>query len=127
MTANPTAPFTEDQRLKDAILYVLQNAHVGRASAITHERLTAHLASHGFSEITERPVRQAIEELRNQDDDGALICAASGVGVYLAATLNEVQDFTDRELRSRARSLLTTARRQRQAANRKFGGQARLF
>ncbi len=117
----------DDDRLKAAVLRVLQAAHVGRQQAVTHKDLTDHLRAHGFRGLKERTVRQAIEDLRNQDDDGALICAASGAGVYFAATLQEVHEFTQNELRARARTMLATARRQRQAANRKFGGQARLF
>lgn len=56
-----------------------------------------------------------------------LVCAASGDGVYIAGSLEEVNEFTERELRSRARSLLTTARTLRRAAIHHFGAQRRLF
>ena len=84
------------------------------------------LASRGRPTITNREMRAIIAEMRLR---GALICSTGGRGggYWLADSLDDVLDFTNRELRSRALNLLVTARAMRREARRQFGGQMNYF
>ena len=121
-------PYSEDERLKQAVRTVLEGSHVGRAKAISNADLTTYLANHGFTgldnESTSRAVRLAIKSLR--DDDGVVICGASGDGVYIAASPEEVDEFIERELKPRIQSLSHTAAKLNEAKVHQFGAQQRL-
>ena len=70
----------------------------------------------------ERKIRNMVRELRRE---GALICSTGGTkgGYWIPETLPEVLYFIATELISRAMDLLVTAKRMKDAAFRKFGGQ----
>ena len=88
--------------------------------------INASLVYRGDPTITNREMRAVIAEMRLR---GALICSTGGRGggYWLADNLDDVLDFTNRELRSRALNLLVTARAMRREARRQFGGQMNYF
>lgn len=99
-----------DAGLDRAVLSVLQK-RVGEKMAIQKADLLFNLNSTGFGsrlshETFERQVRRCIVELRNA---GQLICSSSGGGgYYLAADMNEFDEFIEREYRGRIRELQGT-------------------
>lgn len=74
----------------------------------------------------DRRIRNIIRELRR---NGALICSTGGTqgGYWIPTSLKEVMVFIAKELVSRAMDLLVTAKRMKDAAVRKFGGQSFLW
>lgn len=101
-----------------ALLRVL-SFHTGRASAISRGELVQALKSHGFR-LHERAVRSLINELRKQ---GQPICSTGGEdgGYWLAANWDELNDYLDREVHSRAMDLLEQEKALRTTGERLWG------
>lgn len=78
---------------------------------------------HGFRLRDHRSIRDAVKELRRA---GELICSQGGFGHWMAENLEQVKEYTSKELRGKALDLMVTARRQRLAAIDRFGGQMRM-
>lgn len=104
--------------LDRAILRVL-SFHIGKERAIGRYALVRILQPQGF-DASERQVRQTIHDLRRA---GNLICSMPGEsgGYYLAASLEEFQEFIDRELHPKAIDLLETEKAMRAAAKIEYG------
>ncbi len=75
---------------------------------------------HGHGLRDHRSIRDAIKDLRRS---GSLICSLGGVGHWVAESREDVYDYVNAELRAKAKDLLFTARKQREAAINYFGGQ----
>ena len=67
-----------------------------------------------------------INHLRN---DGHLICSCGGIngGYWMAENLNDIQEFINKELRSRAYDMLKTAQRMEHSAIAQFGSQIQFI
>ncbi len=98
----------------------IMGAHVGPENAISVDDLDRQLKMH---EKEVQNVRQTIHDMRQK---GYLV-SSSPTGYFLPRNLNEAMDYIDTQLRTPARDILQTVRRQRQAAREHFGGQLSLF
>lgn len=106
--------------LNRAILRVM-SFHVGRGNAIPRVDLVDELAKAGFDHRKEdRPVRLSINQLRKA---GLLICSTGGRqgGYFMASSIQEVEDYLDVEVRSRAMDLLEQEKAMKQAAEKTWG------
>ncbi len=101
--------------LKLAILEILKD-HKSRTSAIDRRRLGIEVLREVGYVISDREIREAIQELRGEDPRGAIIMSSSGAsGYWLAQSIQEIQAHY-REERSRALSILVRIRAQLQLA-----------
>lgn len=105
--------------LKDRVLSMLEEQHVGRKHAIKARHLAQKLGER------ERVVRAAISEARK---GGALILSAISppYGYFVAETVEEWQEFRNSNLRSRALDILETDKAMAEAARRRFGPAVQL-
>lgn len=78
--------------------------YVGEENAISRKKLLGKT-----TRLTDRELRLVIKHLRN---DGCLICSRGGIGggYWMAANLEELMNFINKELRSRALDMLRTAK-----------------
>lgn len=109
------------QGRKVALLSLLENRHVGKELAITADILASM-----FGDSTDRPTRLAIQALRNS---GHLILSSSHgeyKGYFMAATLNEYEEFRHQNFRARAMSILVTDKEMAHEARKKFGESVQL-
>jgi len=104
--------------LDRAMLRVL-SFHIGHGNVISRGRLVAELANCGF-QVHEREARACINLLRK---DGIAICSTGGGegGYWLAADQDELEEFIQKEMDSRAMDLLEQARAMRAAAEKRWG------
>jgi hypothetical protein len=104
--------------LERAMLRLL-SFHQGREKAIGREALVLELARLGFR-VSEREARLQINLLRKA---GHPICSTGGTdgGYWLAADWNELQEYIDREIHSRAMDLLEQEQALRAEAERRWG------
>ena len=104
--------------LDRAILRVL-SFHVGRSLAISRGDLVVAVAQHGFF-VHERQARAAINLLRKA---GQAICSTGGEdgGYWLAAGWDELLEYLEREIHSRAMDLLEQEGALRRAAEMRWG------
>lgn len=108
------------------LLRILQE-RVGRDKALSRSGLLALVQRMpGCSKLSDRQMRQVINGLRIA---GQLICAAAGDegGYYLAATWEELDEYLQREVHSRAMDLLEQEKALRQAGERQWGAYSRQF
>ena len=77
----------------------------------------------GMSPSEERKFRLIVADLRN---DGYLICSGAD-GYYLAETLEDVLEFTAREIDARIADLSKTKKAMTENARRVFGAQTRMI
>jgi hypothetical protein len=106
---------------KGALLAYLIENHVGKEKAIK-----AFDIQYLFGDSTDRPTRLAIQELRNE---GHLILSnahGENKGYYMAASLEEYQEFRQYNFRSRAMSILVTDKAMATAARQQFGDAVQL-
>lgn len=97
--------------LKLAILEILSD-HKSRTSAIDRRRLGVEVLREVGYVISDREIREAIQERRSSDSRGALIMSSSGAsGYWMAQNIQEIQAHY-REERSRALSILVRIRAQ---------------
>jgi hypothetical protein len=111
----------------DSALLKILNFHEGYERSIKKPVLMAALKSHGFGSVHERVVRLTINQLRKQ---GHLICSKGGPngGYWVAQDWDEVTEFCERELHSRAMDLLQTESALKSSAQKKWGApQYKLF
>jgi hypothetical protein len=89
--------------LDRAMLRVL-TFHVGRSTAISRSDLVKALKAHGFA-VHERAARVMINQMRKE---GYPICSTGGEegGYWLASGWNELNEYIDHEIHSRAMDLL---------------------
>lgn len=81
--------------------------HVGKENAAGKPELLAQLARTGFP-VSERQLRAAIVNLRKE---GKLICSSSGEGgYYLAASIEEYNEFALVEYRAKIADMAETIR-----------------
>lgn len=115
--------------LAHLITQVLSN-HVGQENRIRRDALRSRVMSllpRGSKNISDREMRQTIEELRRTDDMGALICSSSGSGGYwISADLDELLE-SYREERRRAINILVTIRARLKRGRRVLSGQRKLL
>ncbi len=115
--------------LPNAVLKVLAK-HIGQPNRIRRDPLRSEvmgLMSRGEKNISDRVLRQSIEDLRRTDDQGALICSSSGGGGYwLASSLDELLE-SYREERRRGINILVTVRSRLNRGRRVLSGQRRLM
>lgn len=115
--------------LQHAVIKVLSK-HIGQPNRIRRDKLRSELMGilpRGERTISDREMRQAIEELRRTDDMGALICSSSGGGGYwLAVDLDELLE-SYREERRRAINILVTIRARLHRGRRVLSGQRKLL
>ena len=104
--------------LDRALLRVL-GFHVGRSTAIGRGELVQALKIHGFK-VHERAVRAMINELRKQ---GVAICSTGGEegGYWLAANWEELNEYIEHELHSRAMDLMEQEGALRREAEKRWG------
>jgi hypothetical protein len=109
-----TLPMGLERAVARVLLY-----HIGRERAISREGLVAALAMSGFK-VSEREARAAINELRKQ---GRPICSTGGEkgGYWWAANWEELNEYIERELHSRAMDLLEQERALRAEAEKEWG------
>jgi len=104
--------------LKDNVLSILES-HVGAGTAIKAGDIARALGLRG--KYADRPVREAIKELRR---DGYLIISSvrKPYGYFLAASEEEWKAFRDSNLKPRALDILETASAMGRAAQERWGG-----
>ena len=102
-----------------ALLRIL-SYHVGEEKAIKKPELMSQLANSGFRLDDDRPVRALINHLRK---GGHMICSKGGVsgGYWIAGKREEMEEFLERELHSRAMDLLEQERALRESMKEKWG------
>jgi len=88
----------------DRFLIRLMGFHIGEANAISRSDLLREINNSCFN-ISDRSLRVLINSLRKS---GHAICSKGGIqgGYYLASSYEELEDFIQRELHSRAMDLL---------------------
>lgn len=104
------------------ILRILQ-ARVGRDQALPRARLLVLVHNMpNCRTVSDRQLRAAINQLRK---DGNLICSAGGEegGYYSPASWDELDDYLQRELHSRAMDMLEQEKALKRAAERRWGPQ----
>lgn len=102
--------------LERSILSILR-FHVGKENAISKPQLLADLKNMGMHS-NERQARAAIVELRKH---GHLICSSSGEGgYYVAATIEEYQEFAQVEYRAKIIDMSETLRQMDDGARSMF-------
>jgi hypothetical protein len=116
-----------DPGAERAVLRVL-GFHIGRENAVGREALVMAVHKLGFP-VHERVVRACINQLRK---DGNMICSTGGFdgGYWIARDWEELNEYLDRELRSRVKDLAEQMRALEQEGNRKWGPysmQGKLF
>jgi hypothetical protein len=75
----------------------LISAHIGHDHAIKRGILLTTLQARGW-DISDRQMRLALEEVRNNIDDGAWICSCmDGDGYYRAGNLAELREYLTSE------------------------------
>ena len=117
--------------LVGAIQFVLNN-HQGRDNAITRQDLCKTLAltpGLGGGKNFDRVVRASINQMRK---DGLPICSTGGKngGYFMASSADELGEYLEAEVRSRAMDLLEQYRAMMDGARRYFpneSGQLALF
>jgi len=104
--------------LERAVLRVL-SFHVGKKNAIGRDQLVETVRMN-WPDAHERQVRQGIHDLRRK---GRLICSMPGEdgGYYMAANLEEVLEFLERELHPKAVDMLETESTMKASARQQFG------
>ncbi len=104
--------------LERATLRVL-SYRSGKVAAIGRGELVTELQK-VLGDVQERQVRRCIHDLRRQ---GHLICSTPGEagGYYLPKTMDEFQEFIDREIHPKALDLLETEKVMKEAARQLFG------
>lgn len=116
----PSAKVTAEKRKGALLAYLIEN-HVGKEKAIK-----AFDLQYLFEDHTDRPTRLAIQSLRN---DGHLILSSSHgehKGYYMAATLEEYEEFRQFNFRARAMSILVTDKAMAANARQQFGNVVQL-
>jgi len=98
-----------------ALLRVL-SWHVGKESAITKPNILIGIKQHGFT-VHERAFRALVNDLRKR---GHLICSGSD-GYWLAGSREEMEEFLEREVHSRAMDLLEQEKVLRSAMYARWG------
>jgi len=79
-----------------------------------------------FVDVSDRDVRLAIEYLRNQTKQGAMILSTSGnAGYWMAESFSELTQYADEE-RRRALSILVRIHKQKKVARSHFIDQENL-
>jgi hypothetical protein len=103
--------------LERAVLRIVINGT--RANPVPRGRIVTDCALVGFR-TTERSVREAIRQLRRQ---GNLILSMPGDrgGYYMAATLDEYEEFIQFEFGAKIYDMLETKKAMDQAARDQFG------
>ncbi len=97
------------------------SAHIGSERPIRAESLAA--AIEGDDKIGIPALRTAIHEMRQR---GYLIASGQD-GYFLPKDLSEAMAYVEEQLRTPARDMLRTVRRQREAARQQFGGQLTML
>jgi hypothetical protein len=115
-----------DERLERAILRVIDK-RIGQPKRIGREELVDHLRRYFDPTVKDREVRASIEDLRRNDDIGALICSSSGTGGYwLAENITELL-ASYREERRRALTEMVTIRARLRRGKSVLGGQLKML
>lgn len=123
------AALGEDVRpslLLRTVLSILQ-ARVGRLMAISRDKLLESTRSMpGFGGASDRQLRQCINQLRK---DGWPVCSAGGEdgGYWMAANWEELDEYIERELHSRAMDMLAQEKALRASAEKRWGQYSRQF
>jgi hypothetical protein len=105
------------EKFQEELIDAILDEHVGEDYAISWRALLNTMIGNGY-DINKNDLRGIIRIMRRKE---SLICSSQN-GYWRPATLKEVMDFTKR-LRTPAVDQFVTARIQRQAAQRYFGGQ----
>jgi len=112
----------------EALLKVLSK-HKGRKNAIGRPRLRSEIMAlmpRGEKNISDRRMRLAIEDLRRNTDQGALICASSThKGYWIAENLDELLESYHEE-RRRAINTMITIRQRLKRGRALLSGQMRM-
>jgi len=124
--------YQKDVAVQYCVLSALKNAK-GHDYRVTRSALVRRVQLIWYWHISktdkppgDRKIRNTIRELRRE---GALICSTGGTkgGYWIPETLPEVLLFIATEFVARAMDMLVTAKRMRDSAIRKFGGQSYLW
>lgn len=101
------------------ILNILRSRQ-GKSAKISRRQLREEVSSWSGRNVSDREMRQAIEELRTDNSDGAMICASLSGGYYTARDLVELDEAL-RSDESRIRKIAQRIRKQRQRAGLRAG------
>jgi hypothetical protein len=108
-----------DDKLCQSVLEILAH-HRGKDFLISRNDLVMKVRHAGHNRIDERPVRDAIKQLRRK---GYLICAVAGTGggYYLASNRKEYDEFRQAEYAGKIKDMAETMHAMDQSADMKFG------
>ncbi len=122
-------PCTERDREIVVVVYKLLASCRGKNHRISRNHLRFSVASElemYFVDVSDRDVRLAIEYLRNETKQGAMILSTSGsAGYWVAESFSELTQYADEE-RRRALSILVRIHKQKKVARRHFIAQENL-
>ena len=109
-----------DERIEAAVLDVLKK-HRGKRRRLSRGNLRGLVVGRVHQRVSDRAMRNAIEQLRTNHRTGALICSTTqgGGGYWLAENLGELDRYL-RQDESRLREIAKRLRAQRKAAGLKF-------
>jgi len=105
--------------LDRAILRALSFS-IGRDHSIPRASLLNNIRAVGFKKLSDRQLRLQINQLRK---DGHVICSIGGIdgGYYIAGSWDELNEYLQREVHSRAMDLLEQEKALREAGEKTWG------
>ena len=110
--------------LHSVILNIMQT-HKAKDHKITREELRQEASQWYGQKVSDREMRQALEDLRASNPEGAYIVSSLSGGYFMAQSLFELDEYL-RADESRIRAIAQRIRKQRQQAGIK-GKQPTLF
>lgn len=106
--------YREINELELLIIQVI-NQHRGSKNIIKRADMLKALVNGLKRHVSDRQMRQAIEDLRTDHPEGAYICSTTAGGYYRAESPGELADYLEVDER-RAKMILARISRQRQRA-----------
>lgn len=107
-------------------IFKVMNYHRGAANSIERRELLNRIHYWTGSQLSDRAMREAIEDLRTNTKEGAYIChSPDGHGYFLATTPQELRDYLLTE-RKRGISILKRVSQQAKRAGVALEGQLEL-
>jgi hypothetical protein len=113
--------FKQDKKRLDLSIVRIMALHKGKDNAIKRAELQHQLRLRGYGsdcneQTFDRRIRECIETLRRDDQDGAYIVSdCSGTGYWTAETIEELKTYLDTEL-GRAKAIFYKAHKQSERA-----------
>lgn len=106
-------------------VYQVLFERTGRGNAISRQALLS-LVQAVYPKTSDRQLRACVNKLRK---DGVMICSTGGEegGYWIPVNWDELDEYIERELHSRAMDLLEQESALRQSAERKWGKYSKQF